>query len=66
MAGNYTFIRFVLNVVINNRGDGGLMSLRVTQIDPDQEDPTTRILLDKHEIADTLRDLNTEHYGQDT
>ena len=64
MAGDYAAIRGVLNAVTKKRCSGGLTSLRVTQPDTDQEEPTTRVLLDENEIAETLRDFNTKHYGQ--
>ena len=62
MADDYAAIRGVLNAVTKKRGGGGLTSLRVTQPDTDHEEPTTRILLDKNEIAETLQDFNTKHY----
>ena len=64
MAGDYAAIRGVLNAVTKKRGGGGLTSLRVTQPDTDHDEPTTRVLLDENEIAETLRDFNTKHYGQ--
>ena len=64
MAGDYAAIRGVLNAVTKKRGGGGLTSLRVTQPDTDHEELTTRNLLDKNEIVETLQDFNTKHYGQ--